>query len=153
TIKRKEFAGELLTIEQQPFSGRIAVNLDEKPLERLKEKPCPFDLPMKDKSHRKLFIRARFLDPVPAVFIDDEEILLAEKFRAIDYIFACFPILMYLVLGALPTIVAFFVLKANFKILRSKMRPSVKWAAVYGLDLLVFWIVYSMAIFAWGSGH
>lgn len=143
-IKRKEIAGEILELERSPVSAQVKVSLDGKPLERLKEKRNPFLLPMKDKSSRKLYVRARWLDPVPVVLLDQEEILLAEKLRFIDYLFACFPILMFLVYGPFSTVVAFFLLMGNFRILRTNWKPTVKWAAIYALDLLVFWAVLAV---------
>lgn len=148
TIKRKDFAGgESLELERSPVSGKVKVRLGEQVLEHIKEKGSPFDLTMKDKTHRKLFVRARWLDPVPAVFLDQEEILLAEKLRWIDYLFGCFPALMFLVYGALPTLIAFFMLMANFRILRTKMRPTIKWGAIYALDITLFWIVVGLVQF------
>ncbi len=184
TIKRKDVAGEILKLDRSPYSGRVTVSLDGKELERLKEKGNPYKLPMKDKSFSKLYIKARWLDPVPMVLLDKEldntpgkepdkkpdkkpgkkpgkepakisgekesqkeEILLAEKLRWIDYLFGCFPALMFLFFGPLPTLVAFFMLMANFRILRSKWRPTVKWAAIYALDMVLFWIVYALVKF------
>lgn len=144
TIKRKDVEGEQIEIERSPVSGRVKVSVGGKELERLKDKNRPFNLKMKDKTHKKMFIHARWLDPVPAVFIDSEEVLLAEKLRVIDYAFGSFPILMFLVYGPFSTVVAFFLLMGNFRILRTRMSPTVKWAAIYAMDIAVFWIVVTI---------
>lgn len=150
TIKRQDFVqGEALEIERSALSGRLKVRLNGEELAQLKEKGHPFDVTMKDRSHRKLFVRARWLDPVPVVLLDSEEILLAEKLRWIDYMFGCFPALMFLVYGPLPTIIAFFMLMGNFRILRTKMRPTIKWSAIYALDIVLFWIVALLVKFVW----
>lgn len=150
TIKRKEFAGgEPLEIDRSAFSGRVQVRLGEQLLQPTKEKGRPYEITLKGKSQGKLFVRTRWLDPVPAVFLDNEEILLAEKLRWIDYLFGCFPALMFLAYGPLPTLLSFFMLMANFRILRTKMRPSLKWAAIYAMDLVLFWIVYAISQFAY----
>ena len=147
TIKRKELAGETLEIERSAFSGKLLVKQGDKQITPLKEKGRPYELDMKDKSQGRLIIRSRWLDPIPVVMLDNQEILLAEKLRWIDYLFGCFPALMFLVWGPLPTLIAFFMLMANFRILRTKMRPSVKWAAIYALDLLLFWLVVALVKF------
>jgi len=154
TIKRQDFA-ETLEIERAPLSGKVKVRMGGVDLQVLKEKGHPFDVTMKDRSHRKLYIKARWLDPVPVILLDTEEILLAEKLRWIDYLFGCFPALMFLVYGALPTIIAFFMLMANFRILRTKMRPTIKWSAIYALDIVLFWLVALIVKFVWNfsPGH
>lgn len=151
TIKRNDIA-EAVELERSALSGAVKVSQAGKTLERLKESKYPFLIEMKDRSKKKLFIKARWLDPVPVVFLDEEEILLAEKLRVIDHIFACFPILMFLLYGALPTVVGFFLLMGNFRILRTKMQPTIKWAAIYALDIALFWIVMVIVRFAWSNG-
>jgi len=152
SIKRNTIAGETIELERSALSGAVKVSQAGKVLERLKEARSPFPIEMKDRSKKKLYIKARWLDPVPVVFLEEEEILLAEKLRAIDYIFACFPILMFLVYGALSTIAGFFLLMANFRILRTKMQPTVKWAAIYAMDIASFWIVMAIVKFVWSAG-
>ena len=152
TIKRKDVTGDLLELERSFWSGRITVVQCGKSLSRQSEKQRPFDVSMRDGTRRRLFVRVRWLDPVPAVFLDQEEILLAEPLRFIDYLFACFPVLMFLVYGALSTLVAFFLLMANFRILRTKMQPSIKWAAIYALDIASFWLVVAIVKFTFTTG-
>jgi hypothetical protein len=153
TISRKDIAGEILELERSALSGRVKVIQGEKPLARLKEKHGPFDLVMADGTHRRLFVRARWLDPVPVVLLEQEAILLAQPLRFIDYIFACFPVLMFLIYGAFSTVTGFFLLMGNFRILRSKMRPSMKWAAIYAMDIAVFWLVIAIVKFVLAKGH
>lgn len=148
SVKRKDIAGQSIEIERSLISGSVKVIVDGKQLERIKEKHGPFEIAMKDKTRRKLFVRARWLDPIPTVTLDQEEILLAERLRFIDYLFGCFPICMFLLYGPLPTLIGFFMLMGNFRILRTKMQPTVKWAAIYGLDLVVFWLVAAIVNFA-----
>lgn len=140
-VRRKDIAGETLEFERSAWTGHVKVRMDGKELQRLNEKNRPFDLPMKDKSRKKIFIRARWLDPVPVVLIDKEEVLLAERLRPIDYIFGCFPISMFLVYGSFSTLIGFFLLLGNFRILRTKMSPTIKWAAIYAGNLAAFWAV------------
>lgn len=152
SIKRKDLKGETLELERSPVSGRVKASLDGKSLERLNEKNRPFDLITRDNKHHKLYVRARWLDPVPVVHIDDEEIKLAENLRAIDYFFGCFPIIMFLAYGALSTLVAFFLMMGNFRILRSKMSPTMKWATIYAMDLAVFLAVVAIVKFVISAG-
>ncbi len=151
-IKRKDLKGEALELERSPVSGRVKASVDGKALERLKEKNSPFDLVTTDKVHHKLYVRARWLDPVPVVHLDSEEIKLAENLRAIDYFFGCFPIIMFLAYGAISTLVAFFLMMGNFRILRSKMSPTVKWATIYAMDIVAFWAVVAIVKYVWVAG-
>jgi len=150
TVKRKDVQGETFVVERSALSGRVSVQQGDKPLARLNEKQRPFDIVMKDGAHKKLYVRSRWLDPVPVVLFEQEEILLAERLRWIDYLFGAFPVLMFLVYGAFSTLVGFFLLITNFRILRTKMQPSIKWAAIYALDISVFWIVLAVIKFVVG---
>jgi hypothetical protein len=152
TIKRKDVAGESLEIERGTWTGQVKVIQEGKPLSRLKEKNVPFEIRMKDGSRSKLFVLARWLDPIPKLMLGTEEIRLAEPLRMIDYIFGCFPVLMFLVYGALSTLVGFFLLMGNFRILRTKMQPSIKWAAIYAMDIAAFWIVIAIVKFVITNG-
>lgn len=151
-IKRNDLKGEALELERSPVSGRVKASVDGQLLERLKEKNNPFVLVTRDNKNHKLYVRARWLDPVPVVHIDNEEIRLAENLRAIDYFFGCFPIIMFLAYGPLSTLIAFFLMMANFRILRSKMSPTVKWATIYAMDITVFWAVVTVANFILAAG-
>ncbi|MBX9686761.1 MAG: hypothetical protein K2X27_08665 [Candidatus Obscuribacterales bacterium] len=152
SLKRKDIAADSLEIERSALSGFVQVKIDGRPLARLKEKNGPFEVEMKDRSKRKLFVRSRWLDPVPAVFLGDEELLLAEKLRFIDYLFGCFPVLMFLPYGPLPTVIAFILLLLNFRILRTKTQATLKWAAIYALDISLFWLLLALVKFV-GSAH
>jgi hypothetical protein len=151
TVKRKDVQGDTFIVQRSALSGRLSVLQGDKPLSRLNEKQRPFDVLMKDGAHKRLYVRARWLDPVPVVLLEQEEILLAERLRWIDYLFGAFPILMFLVYGAFSTLVGFFLLMANFRILRTRMQPSIKWAAIYALDISVFWIVLAVIKFVMGT--
>lgn len=140
TIKRKDIAGETVELIQAPFSGRVVAQAGGVSLERVSEKFAPFLVKMKDGSTKKLTVRARLLDPVPTVYLDEEEILLARHLHIVECIFAALPILMFLIHGALATLLAFFLLLANFRILRSSMNPTVRWCAIYALNIVVYWI-------------
>lgn len=152
TIKRQDIDGQL-EIERFFWSGQIKACLAGKPLERVKEKGFPFIVPMKNGKNCKLIIKTGWLDPVPRLYLDQEEIRLAEPLRPIDYIFACFPVLMFLAYGPLATVLAFFLLMANFRILRSKSKPSLKWTSIYALNIVSFWLIIAIARFAWSNSN
>lgn len=153
TIEREDLS-EPLVLERPFWSGALKAYLGKTPLPRIKEKgfPFAFELPARKNTMRKLLIKPGWLDPVPQVFIDTEEVKLAEKLRGIDYCFACFPVLMFLPYGPLATVCAFFLLLTSFRVLRTKSRPSLKWAAIYALYIAVFWLILAIARFAWSKG-
>lgn len=140
SIKRKDIAGESIELQQAPISGKVVANNDGKPLERSKEKYGPFQVRMKDGTVKRLFVRPRLLDPVPTVHLEDEEILLARKLFVVEYVFAAVPILMFLIHGPIATVIAFVLLLTNFRILRTKWMPTLKWCAIYALSIVVYWV-------------
>lgn len=138
SINRKDVTGGTIELDKTAVSGRVDVKVSGQSVERLKEKDAPFVIPMKDGSSKKLVLKMHLLDPVPAVFLDGEEILLARKLRVIECIFAFVPILMFLVHGPVLTVLAFFILLANFRILRSTWMPTVRWCAIYALSIAIY---------------
>lgn len=131
--------------------GRAKVQLDGKYLERSKEKGSPFLVRDKEGNIRQLRIKAHFFDPVPVILLDQEEILLAERLRVIDCLLAILPIGMFIGRGPLPTLIGYFVITANFRILRTRLSPTVKWVAVYALSLAVFYLTVTLANFIWST--
>lgn len=151
-IERKDLSGEIV-LSRSPVTARVSVTQNGKELHRLKEKNGPFEVSMKDGTSSRLLVKARWLDPVPVVFLEQESILLAEPLRFIDYLFGCFPIVMFLPYGVLSTLIGFFLLMGNFRILRTKMQPIVKWAAIYAMDIVSFWLVLAIVRFALFTGR
>lgn len=138
SINRKDVSGELIELDKTTLSGRINVKVAGESVPRLKEKDAPFVIPMKDGSKKNLVVKMHLLDPVPAIFLDGEEILLARKLLIIECVFAFLPILMFLVHGPVLTLLAFFILLANFRILRSQWLPTIRWCAIYALSIVIY---------------
>lgn len=139
TINRKDVAGGKIELHKTALSGHIEVTVDGQKVQRLKEEKAPFPIKMKDGSVKKLTLKMRLLDPVPSVYLDGEEILLARKLLVVECVFAFLPIMMFLIHGPIATVLAFFVLLANFRILRLSWMPTVRWAAIYALSIILYW--------------
>jgi hypothetical protein len=138
TISRKDVAGGAIEIDKTVLSGRLDVKVAGNSVHRLKEKGAPFLIPMKDGSSKQLILKMHLLDPVPAAFLDGEEILLARKLRVIECIFAFLPIMMFMPHGPLMTLLAFFILLANFRLLRTTWMPTLRWCAIYALSISIY---------------
>ncbi|MBY0358370.1 MAG: hypothetical protein K2W82_10250 [Candidatus Obscuribacterales bacterium] len=150
-INRQDIIDGTIELHSSNWGGRASANLDGKQLERAREKGWPFIVPGKKGKSHKLYVRAHFLDPVPAVTLDQQEILLAEKLRIVDCFFAVLPIGMFIGHGPLPTLLGYFVVSANFKILRSKWMPTLKWAAIYALSIAVFGLTTMLSKLIWNT--
>lgn len=138
SITRKDVAGGAIELDKPAVFGRLDVKVAGTSVERLKAKDAPFPIQMKDGSTKNLVVKPHLLDPVPAVSLDGEEILLERKLRVVECIFAFVPILMFLVHGPLLTLLAFFILLTNFHILRTKWMPTVRWCAIYALSITIY---------------
>lgn len=138
SVSRKDVAGGSIELDKTTLSGKINVKVAGESVKRLKEKDAPFVIPMKDGTNKNLVVKMHLLDPVPAIFLDGEEILLARKLRVVECVFAFLPILMFLVHGPVLTLLAFFILLANFHILRSQWMPTLRWCAIYALSIVIY---------------
>lgn len=148
-IHKDELFSGTLELESAILGGSARALLNGDPLARAKEKGAPFLLKVKDGTTQKLYVRPHFLDPVPSVFLEQKEILIAEKLRPVDCFLAILPLGMFIGHGPLPAVIGYFVIVSNFKILRTKWLPSLKWAAIYGLSISVFYLISLLTGFIW----
>lgn len=138
----------------------MSVSVDGKPLARLLERGAPYQVIDKKGDQHKLLLKAHFLDPVPAVYIDDKVVPLARPLHRVESAFAILPAGMFLGRGMLAVIIAYVLISTNFKLLRSDLKlpgklstteigGTLKWVLIYAFSLAVYLAYMLLAYLLW----
>ena len=150
-LQYKELEGQDIEITCPMWFGQVTVDIDGKPCPRLVEKQCPYRIVFNDGTVRKLVLRAHFLDPVPSVRLDEQEILLARKLHRVESVFAVLPAGMFLGHGILAVLLGYLVISSNFKILRLNLQGTLKWVLIYAISIVAYLALTVITRFAWAG--
>ena len=123
--------------------GKTRVYVNEKEAFQLEEKGKPYDLKLPDGSMKKMYVKNSFMDVVPKVFIDGEEILFARKLLWYEYFLALMPLVL-LVAGAIGGLFGGGAMVFNLRIWRTDFPLSLK----VGLNIAITFIAFILTMVA-----
>ncbi len=150
-LQHHEIEGREIEITCPLWFGRVNVTADGGTVERTVEKDAPYQITDSEGGLHKVVVRAHFLDPVPAVYVDGKNVLLARKLHRVESFFAVLPVGMFIGRGLLAVLLGYLVISSNFKILRSNWHSTLKWVVIYALSLSAFFVFRLIEQFAWGQ--
>lgn len=93
-----------------------------------------------------LRLKNRFYDPLPSVFINDEQIYIARSFKWYEYIWMGLPILLTIEGGLLGVLIGFVALRLNGFVFRSGKGIAFKYLFVLALNIFLAFIYLFIVI-------
>jgi hypothetical protein len=115
-IDHQNFITKKLELVPATWKSSSKLLLDEKEVKKEKGK---FTVVGDDGNESLITFKSSFLDPVPKVFIGEEEIKLVEPLKLYEYLWIFLPILLVFGGGALGGLVGVISIYSSFRIFRS----------------------------------
>ncbi len=128
------------------FLSRPKLLVNGKEAQRTRKR---FEYVLRDNQGHKYFIEVRpiFLDPVPKVVIDGEEIFLEEKLTAIQWIWSGLPILLMFIGGAIGGFLGATAFWINTRIFRSADIGNFEKYLLTGAVTLILGLGWALMLF------
>jgi len=149
-LELEGFEGQSIIVEGPGFvrHPRILINGKQAP-----KGPKRFSCVMKRNDGFKILVEIRpiFLDPVPRIFVENEEIKLAKPLNAFQWIWSGIPILLIFVGGIVGGFLGAAAFWFNARIFRSNEIGSVEKYFLTGAVTVIVGFIWAMVLLFLGS--
>jgi len=93
----------------------------------------------------RITLKARLADPVPRLFIDDEEVFLAPPLNGFAYVWAAWPIALVFVGGGIGAFLGFVAAYVNCRVYRSSKNTFLKYVLTFLVSITSLLIYFILA--------
>lgn len=145
-IEHPKFEGKNISVRTAGFFRGPSLLLDGKRLSRTKG---VYHIRNNQGQQSQVTVKYNYLDPVPVLVIDDEEMILARPLQWYEYLWLGLPALLIFIGGALGGLCGGIAFYLNVKVFRSDLHIAAKYVLtgiVSFVAVILFFIVVAVVV-------